>query len=97
MCPGLVRGINHSPLERALRCSLRAELSTHPQQIVGGKDLAPIIHERLLQSPIRCCDGPAAGGLASRTLTALHGYASGPPGSTRRSRDAAQRFRDEPS
>jgi hypothetical protein len=36
-----------------------------------------------------------AGGLAHRTLTVLHEYASGPHGSARRSRDAAQRFRDE--
>jgi hypothetical protein len=33
----------------------------------------------------------------SRTLTVLHEYASGPHGSARRSRDAAQRFRNEPS
>ena len=39
----------------------------------------------------------SAGGLAPRTLTVLHEYASGPPGSARRSRDAAPRFRDEPS
>src|SRR2546422_10581135 len=42
-------------------------------------------------------DRPSAGGLAPRTLTVLHEYASGPHGSARRSRDAAQRFRDEPS
>ena len=36
-------------------------------------------------------------GLAPRTLTVLHEYASGPQGSVRRSRDAAQRFRHEPS
>jgi len=40
---------------------------------------------------------PSAGGLAPRTLTVLHEYASGPHGSARRSRNAAQRFRDEPS
>ena len=44
----------------------------------------------LLQSPIRCYDEPSAGGLAPRTLTVLHEYASGPQGSARRSRDAAQ-------
>ena len=33
--------------------------------------------------------------LAPRTLIVLHEYDSGPPGSARRSRDAAQRFRDE--
>jgi len=38
-----------------------------------------------------------ASGLAPRTLNVLHEYASGPQGSTRWSRDAAQRFRDEPS
>jgi hypothetical protein len=38
-----------------------------------------------------------AGGLAPWTLTVLHEYASGPHGSARRSRDAAQRFHDEPS
>jgi len=31
------------------------------------------------------------------TLTVLHAYASDPHGSTRQFRDAAQRFRDEPS
>jgi hypothetical protein len=50
-----------------------------------------------VQSPIRCYDGPWAGGLAPRTLTVLHEYAAGPRGSARRSHDAAQRFRDEPS
>jgi len=39
----------------------------------------------------------ASGRLAPRALTVLHEYASGPPGSARRSRDTAQRFRDEPS
>jgi len=39
----------------------------------------------------------SAGGLAPRTLNVLHEYASGSHGSARRSRDAAQRFRDEPS
>jgi len=59
-------------------------------------DRAHIIHERLLlQSPIRCSDEPAAGGLAPRTLDVLHEYASGPLGSARRSHDAAWRFRDE--
>jgi hypothetical protein len=38
-----------------------------------------------------------AGGLAPRPLSILQGYASGPQGSGRRSRDAAQQFRDEPS
>jgi len=38
---------------------------------------------------------PAAGGLAPRTFDVLHEYASGPPGSMRRSHDAAERFRDE--
>jgi hypothetical protein len=47
--------------------------------------------------PIRCCDEPSAGGLAPQTLHVLHEYASGPQGSARRSRDAAPRFRDEPS
>ena len=51
----------------------------------------------LLQSPIRCCDKPAAGGLAPQTFDVLHEYASGPPGSARRSHDAAWRFRHEPS
>jgi hypothetical protein len=51
----------------------------------------------LLQSPIRCYDEPSASGLAPQTLTVLHEYASGPHGSARRSPDAAQRFRDEPS
>jgi len=37
------------------------------------------------------------GGLAPRTLNVLHEYASGPQDSARRSRDAAQRFRHEPS
>ena len=31
----------------------------------------------LLQSPIRCCDKPAAGGLAPRPFDVLHEYASG--------------------
>ena len=35
----------------------------------------------LLQSPIRCSDKPAAGGLAHRAFDVLHEYASGPPGS----------------
>ena len=57
-----------------------------------------IIHEHfLLQSPIRCYDKPSAGGLAPPSLDVLHEYASGPHGSARRSRDAAQRFRDEPA
>jgi hypothetical protein len=46
----------------------------------------------LLQSPIRCYDGPSAGGLALRTLNVLHEYASGPQGSARRSRDAAHGY-----
>ncbi|ALA59654.1 hypothetical protein NITMOv2_3259 [Nitrospira moscoviensis] len=37
----------------------------------------------LLQSPIRCCDEPSAGGLAFRALDVLHEYASGPQGSAR--------------
>jgi len=49
----------------------------------------------LLQSPIRCCDKPAAGGLALRTFDVLHEYASGPLDSARRSHDAAWRFRNE--
>jgi hypothetical protein len=49
----------------------------------------------LLQSPIRCSDKPTADGLAPRTFDVLHEYASGPPGSTRQSHDAAWRFRDE--
>jgi hypothetical protein len=49
----------------------------------------------LLQSPIRCCDGSSAGGLVPQTHTVPHEYAPGPQGSTHRSRDAAQRFRDE--
>ena len=60
--------------------------------------LTPIIHESF------CCNrrsaattSLSAGGLAPLTLTVLHEYASGPHGSARRSRDAAQRFRDEPS
>jgi hypothetical protein len=51
----------------------------------------------LLQSPIRCSDKPAAGGLAHRAFDVLHEYTSGSPGSARRSHDAAWRFRDEPS
>ena len=51
----------------------------------------------LLQSPIHCCDGPLAGGLAPRILNVLHEYASGPPGSARRSRHVTRQFRDEPS
>ena len=47
----------------------------------------------LLQSPIRCCDKPAAGGLAPQTFDVLHEYASGPQGSAHRSHDAAWRFR----
>jgi hypothetical protein len=35
------------------------------------------------------------GGLAPRTFDVLHEYASDPPGSARRSRDAAGRFCDE--
>jgi len=35
------------------------------------------------------------GGLAPRPLDILREYASGPPGSVRRSHDAAWRFRDE--
>ncbi len=50
----------------------------------------------LLQSLIRCCDKPLVGGLAL-AFDVLHEYASGPPGSARRSRHAAPRFRDEPS
>ena len=42
-------------------------------------------------------DGPSAGGLAPRALDVLHTYASGPQDSARRSRNAAQRFRNEPS
>jgi len=38
-----------------------------------------------------------AGGLAPRTLNVLHEYASGPPGSARRSRNVTRRFHDEPS
>jgi len=51
----------------------------------------------LLQSPIRCYDELPAGGLAPRPLTVLHDYASGPQGSARWSRNAAQQFRDGPS
>lgn len=51
----------------------------------------------LLQAPIRCSDKAAAGGLAPQTLHILHQYASGPPGSVRRSHDAAWQFRDERS
>jgi len=51
----------------------------------------------LLQSPIRYYDEPSVGGLAPRTLNVLHEYASSPQDSTRRSSDAAQRFRNEPS
>jgi len=40
---------------------------------------------------------PSAGRLAPRTLSVLHEYALGPQGFARRSRDAAQRFRNEPS
>jgi len=39
----------------------------------------------------------SADGLAPRTLTVLHEYASGPQGSVRWSCDTAQRFRHEPS
>jgi len=61
-------------------------------------NLNPTLHYSralLLQSPIRCCDKPLGGGLAPRTFDVLHEYASDPPGSARRSRDAAGRFRDE--
>jgi len=51
----------------------------------------------LLQPPIRCSDKPSVGGLAPRTFDVLHGYASGPFGSARRSRNAAWRFRHEHS
>jgi len=40
----------------------------------------------LLQSPIRCCDKPSAGGLAPRTLTVLYEYAAGSHGYAHRSR-----------
>jgi len=40
---------------------------------------------------------PSVGGLAPRTLDVLQEYASGPHGSARQSRNAAQRFRHEPS
>ena len=39
----------------------------------------------------------SAGGLVPRTLTVLHGYASGPHGYAPWSCDTAQRFRDEPA
>jgi len=42
-------------------------------------------------------DEPSASGLAPRPLNVLHEYVKGPHGSARRSRDAAQRFRHEPS
>ena len=75
---------------RLLSCSVRNEPAVFK--------LARMIHERfLLQSPIRYCDKPPASGLAPRTLNVLHEYASGPHGSARRSRDAAQRFRYDPS
>ena len=51
----------------------------------------------LLQSPIRCCDTPAANGLAPQPIDVLHEYASGPPGSARWSHDAVGRFRHEQS
>ena len=64
----------------------------------GNSFLARIIHERF------CCNRRSAATTSLRPagsplgpLTVLHEYASGPHGSARRSRDAAQRFRDEPS
>ncbi len=56
----------------------------------------------LLQSPIRCYDEPSADGLAPRILTVLLGTGALPLGAyplafARRSRDAAQRFSNEPS
>jgi hypothetical protein len=41
----------------------------------------------LLQSPIRCSNEPPASGLARRTLTVPHEYASGSQGSARWFRD----------
>lgn len=49
----------------------------------------------LLQAAIRCSDKPAADGLAPRTFDVLHEYTSGLHSSTRRSHDAAWRFRHE--
>jgi len=58
--------------------------------------LARIIHEHF------CCNRRSAATTSLRsaespfwTLNVLHEYASGPQGSARRSRDTAQRFRDE--
>ena len=56
---------------------------------------ARIIHEHF------CCNRRSAATtsfrLAGSPLTVLHDYASGPQGSARWSRNAAQQFRDEPS
>ena len=48
------------------------------------------------RDPMRA-DKPSESGLTPRTLPVMHEYVSGPQDSVRRSRDAAQRFRDEPS
>ncbi len=53
----------------------------------GGHPLARIIHEPF------CCNRRSA--VATSLRPAGHEYASGPPGSARRSHDAAWRFRDE--
>jgi len=50
---------------------------------------AAIVNPLLRRAPARV--------FAPRTLTVLHEYASGTQDSARRSCDAAQRFRDEPS
>jgi hypothetical protein len=52
--------------------SLAAPLSPRHEGNVGQL-LVRYIHERLLQSPIRCFDEPSADGLASRSLTVLLG------------------------
>jgi hypothetical protein len=56
------------------------------------------------QSHTFCCNrrftaatGLRPARLTPRTLNVLHEYASGPPGSARRSRHVTRRFHDEPS
>ena len=76
-------------IEAAL-ASLRGEIDQVPPMYSakkqGGRKLYELARRGEVQSPIRCYDGPSAGGLAPRTLTVLHEYASGPHGSARRSR-----------
>ena len=58
--------------------------------------LTRIMHEHFcLNRRSAVTTEPSAGGLAPRSLTVLHEYASGPHGSVRWSCDAAQQFCDE--